>query len=129
VTDAEDFYAALEEYGVTPQEVRIMSECDNRIPMPPGGYKFTIDASGIEGWGVFASGEILAGEVIAPARVSNLRTVVGRFTNHGARPNALMVLQPNGNLDLVAIYSIRRGDEITIDYRQSMQLSGLKRVK
>ena len=127
--DRTDYFAALSEYGLTALEVRTMSESDNRIPMPPGNYKFKVDASWIEGWGVFASGDILPGEIIAPARISGLRTTVGRFTNHSVEPNALMVLQEDGDLDLVAIYSLTPGQEITIDYRQIMKLNGLKRVK
>ena len=127
--DRADYFAALEEFGFSAKDVRAMSESDNRIPLPEGHYKFVVDASWIEGWGVFASGDLLAGEIIAPARISGLRTVVGRFSNHSVAPNALMVLQPDGNLNLVAIHAIEKGTEVTIDYRQIMKLNGLKRVK
>jgi len=127
--DRVDYFIALDEYGLTPKEVRAVAESDNRIPMPPGDYKFKIDASWIEGWGVVATAVILAGEIIAPARLSGLRTAVGRFTNHAVTPNALMMLQEDGDLDLVAILFINQGEEITIDYRQIMQLNGLKKVK
>jgi SET domain-containing protein len=124
-----DFYTALDEYGFTPKEVQLMSEASNRIQLPPGEYKFRVDASDIEGWGIFAIREIPPGEIIAPARINGLRTVVGRFTNHSATPNAQVLIQLNDNINLVAARPIHWGEEVTIDYRQAMKINGLEPKK
>ena len=88
-----------------------------------------VAASKIDGKGVFATGDIIEGEVIAPARIANKRTPAGRFTNHAKNPNAMMILLDNGDINLVAKRAIsgckggNLGEEITIDYRQALSLA------
>ena len=102
---------------------------DDQIPMPFGNYKMMIANSRIDGKGVFATGNIAQGEVIAPARIDGKRTPVGRYTNHAKNANGIMVLRDNGNIDLVANKAINGcqggnlGEEITIDYRQALNLA------
>jgi SET domain-containing protein len=85
--------------------------------------------SKIDGKGVFATGNIEEGEVIAPARINGKRTPIGRYTNHSKNINAIMLLRDNGNIDLVAKKAINGcqggnlGEEITIDYRQALSLA------
>ena len=75
------------------------------------------------------------GAVIAPARIAGKRTPAGRYTNHSAKPNAVMVQLPSGDIDLVASRHIsgcaggQLGEEITIDYRQALRLSGIGSLK
>jgi hypothetical protein len=128
--DKHDFNDAITELGYDAATVRKMSEnLADQIPFPHGSYKVMVSDSKIEGKGLFATGNIEAGEVIAPARISSKRTPAGRFTNHAKNPNAIMVLRDNGDIDLMArraISGCRGGDlgeEITIDYRQAVRLS------
>jgi hypothetical protein len=131
--DRVDFLRALEEFGFDPAVVRAQSEClDDQCQLPAGSYKMMISASPIEGRGVFVTAPVEPGEVIAPARVGGKRTPVGRYTNHSRVPNAVMVLREGGDIDLVATRRIdgcRGGgssEEVTIDYRQALALSGLR---
>jgi hypothetical protein len=128
--DIADYYLAIAEYGFDHETVRKQTEnLEDQIPMPFGNYKIMIANSKIDGIGVFATGNIKEGEVIAPARIDGKRTPVGRYTNHSKNINAIMVLRDNGNIDLVAKKAItgcqggNLGQEITIDYRQAISLA------
>jgi hypothetical protein len=117
--DNEDYLLMLSEYGLLEELVRTLSEyTGDLIPLPPGRHKFRIGASQIEGRGILATAAISAGEVVAPARIGSMRTAVGRYTNHSARPNGVMVRRPDNDIDLVAVDQIIEGEEITVNYRQ-----------
>ena len=128
--DVADYYKAIDEFGFKHDEVRMQTEnTEDQIPLPYGNYKMMVSPSKIDGRGVFATGWIRSGEVIAPARIDGKRTPAGRYTNHSKTPNAMMYLLPNGNINLVATRDISGchggnvGEEITIDYRQALSLS------
>ena len=62
-------------------------------------------------------------------RVGEMRTPLGRYMNHSINPNAIGKYI-DGNIYVVATRYIKgdgsilgRGDEITIDYRESMKLA------
>ena len=104
--------------------------------LPTGSWKVKTGSSVIEGKGLFATADIAAGELIAPARISGKRTIAGRYTNHAAAPNAeFQAAFPYGDINLVALRTIEGcrggydGEEITIDYRAAyalkMRLEGL----
>jgi hypothetical protein len=131
--DRLDFLEAIAEFGLTPEQVREMSEeTSDLIPMPVW-VRARIMQSPIEGRGVFVSAPVYVGDVIGPARIRGKRTPLGRFTNHAKNPNAVMVQHPNGDIDLVALNRIEgcqggdQGEEVTIDYRQSAALSAVRR--
>ncbi len=133
--DKKDYEEMLKEYGFNEETVRQQSEnLEDQRDMPYGSYGWVVGASKIEGKGIIASDFYNTGDVIGEARIEGLRTPLGRYTNHSKTPNAKMILKDNGDIDLVAITSIKGscggqlGDEITIDYRQALQLSGLKPV-
>ena len=128
--DIADYYTAIAEYGFDQETVQAqVQNLDDQINMPYGNYKMMVAPSNIEGKGVFATGNIKAGEIIAPARIANKRTPAGRFTNHAKKPNAKMILLDNGDVNLVAAMPIvgckggNLGEEITIDYRQALSLA------
>jgi SET domain len=130
--DRQDYLALLAEVGIPHEIARAQSEnTDDQIPMPLGSYSMMVADSPIEGKGVFATANISEGAVIAPARIDGKRTPAGRYTNHSVAPNAIMVKRPNGDIDLVATRQIagctggQPGEEITIDYRQALRLSGI----
>lgn len=130
--DRQDYLALLAEVGIPHEIARAQSEnTDDQIPMPLGSYSMMVADSPIEGKGVFATASISEGAVIAPARIDGKRTPAGRYTNHSVAPNAIMVKRPNGDIDLVATRQIagctggQPGEEITIDYRQALRLSGI----
>lgn len=58
-----------------------------------------------------------AGLTVAPARLGDRRTVVGRLTNHSPLPNCRF--EPaSGGLLMVSRHEIAAGNELTVDYRQ-----------
>lgn len=122
--DRESYEAMAASTGLTAEEIKVQVESEtDQICMPEGmGPKVTVRPSPIHGQGIFLSAPADAGEVIAPASIAGMRTPAGRFTNHAAVPNAVMVARSNGDIDLVATRSIRgcaggdQGEEVTIDY-------------
>lgn len=132
VEDREDYYKALEEYGFNENTARAQSENPNdQIPFPSGSYQVGVFPSPIEGRGLFATGFIGAGTVIAPARINGKRTPAGRYTNHAKYPNAAMQFVGD-DIYLIASRDIpgcrggQLGEEITIDYRQCFELQGVR---
>lgn len=127
--DRLDYIAVLSEWGI-PHAVALAQSrhTGDMMPFPLGSYKVMVSDSTIDGRGLFATADIEVGEVIAPARIGEKRTPAGRYTNHSARPNARFELLQNGDLSLVAIRQIHGmrggmpGDEITIDYRQALEI-------
>jgi hypothetical protein len=131
--DRADYLAMLDETGFDHATARTQSENEaDQRPFPFGAWRVKTGVSAIEGTGLFATAPIGAGELIAPARIDGKRTPAGRFTNHSASPNAEMMLLPNGDINLMALEPIagchggQDGEEITIDYRQALALSGIK---
>lgn len=127
--DRMDYQAVLAEWQIPHAVAIAQSEhTGDLIPFPMGSYKVMVSDSAISGRGLFATAPIDPGEVIAPARVGGGRTPAGRYTNHSAHPNARFELLSNGDINLVATERIAGmrggalGDEITIDYRQALEL-------
>lgn len=135
--DRDDFGSLISEAGFSADAVRSQSENPtDQIPMPEGfGANVTIRNSPIEGKGVFLSFPVESGELIAPARINGMRTPVGRYTNHSKNPNAHFVKSDTGDIYLVASRRIEgyrggdQGEEVTVDYRQALSLSGIQLKK
>lgn len=135
--DREDFDLVVKSSGFTHETVRTQSENPHdQIKMPEGfAPKFAVRDSAIEGKGVFLSAPAEAGEVIAPARIDGFRTPAGRYTNHAKNPNAKFVKDHGGDIWLVALRRIagcaggNQGEEVTVDYRQALALSGINLIK
>lgn len=129
--DREDFKQMAKEIGWSIDDIKRTAEDESdMIELPSGSYKMKVGQSKIDGRGLIATGEIAAGEIIAPARIGKKRTIAGRFTNHSISPNAAMEYDLNNDqINLIAIRSIHGcrgglgGEEITIDYRKAYQLT------
>lgn len=128
--DNNDFLLAIAEFGLKEEKVREISENTNDIiDLPFGSYKIKLGKSKIEGTGVFATADIEPDEIIAPARINFKRTILGRYANHSAFPNAKMHFTKGGDMDLVATRKIsgclggQDGEEITINYREALKLT------
>src|SRR3990167_11278251 len=124
--DRQDYLLALQDVSISHALARqqTLNETD-QISMPLGHYKFMLGKSPIDGQGIFATANIQPNEVIGPGRINGKRTPIGRYTNHSVLPNARMTAT-NGDIYLIAAKPIQgqcggmRGDEITVDYRQSI---------
>jgi len=130
--DRDDFSDLIADAGFSAETVKEQSENESdQIGMPPGYAAITIRASAIEGLGVFLSYPVEAGALIGPARIDGMRTPLGRYTNHSSNPNAQFVRSDNGHIYLVALRRIAgceggsMGEEVTVDYRQALSLSGI----
>lgn len=131
--DRDDFISLIAEAGFTEEKVREQSEnTDDQISVHHSTMpKVTIRNSSIEGKGVFLSSPAETNELLAPARIGGMRTPVGRYTNHSKSPNAKFIMSDTGDIYLVALKPIAgchgggQGEEVTIDYRQALSLSGI----
>lgn len=118
--DRDDYERILVETGYTLAERRTISENpEDQIPMPRG-FAVAFLPSQIEGTGAFAMSVFLTGDVIAPARIGDKRTPVGRYTNHSTTPNARME-RDGDRINVVALRDIEYNEEITVSYRQAMK--------
>lgn len=130
--DTEDYKNIIKEVGLTEKDVRTQTEHEgDQVPMPHGDYKMMVSDSPIEGKGVFATANIKNGEIIGPALINNKRTPIGRYANHAAQPNAEMKLFGKdvyivATKDMVGCKGGFVGDEITTDYRKTLNLRGVK---
>lgn len=127
--DRDDFQQFLEENKFTEAWFNSVVENESDLtPMPMGWpCKFQLSPSAICGRGIFASAELMEGEVIGPARLGQKRTPLGRFVNHAKQPNAQMVKRGD-DIDLVALQKIegyaggKLENEITVNYRKAIQV-------
>lgn len=131
VQDQLDYEAVVAASGFTPKIIQQQVENpDDQIWVDNAITR--VSDSPIHGKGLFVTHPVKQGEIICPARINGKRTQAGRYTNHAVHPNAKMVQKPNGDVDLVAICDIEGcrggsiGTEVTIEYRQSLALSGVE---
>ena len=118
--DRADYAAFLSESGLLESLIREQSEnTADQVEQPNASA--LVKPSPIEGKGLFARHSVSAGDVVMPARVGGKRTVAGRYVNHSVAPNCVMRLS-GGDVDLVALRRIRSGEELTVDYRESLKL-------
>jgi hypothetical protein len=120
-----DYQYFLNEYGLSEEYVQslVQNESD-QIGMPEGFNHIFVNFSEIDGLGLFTLFPYKAGQMIAPARINGMRTPAGRFTNHSGTPNAIFAVNDFNDLVLIAIKPISEKEEITIDYRQAMEING-----
>ena len=127
IIDREDYQQVLLESGIPHDIARAQTENEtDQIKINLEVFGVRLSSSIIDGDGIFALGEFSANQFIAPARMNGLRTQTGRYTNHSLIPNAAMVKQEGDNIDLVSLKEIKKDEEITIDYRQALSLSGIE---
>lgn len=131
--DRDDYLSVLDEYGFTEEVVWNQSTNElDQIEMPEEWRPVTTKReSPIHGVGLFMNWPIKAGTVVSPARISGKRTPAGRFVNHSKTPNCKYVFV-GGDIYLVSLNDISgckggsNGEELTVNYRQALSLSGLK---
>lgn len=128
--DRQDFECLLIECGISADVVEAQSaNLDDQIHWECGIVR--VHESEIQGKGLFVTAPVPAGQVIMPARIDGKRTQAGRYVNHSLTPNCRMVMRENGDIDLVALVDLDGckggsvGQEVTIDYRQTLALSGV----
>lgn len=123
ISDArKDYSMFLSQLG-TDQETmdKVVQDHSDLMDMP-GGYFVELKPSKIHGMGLFATKNFKAGELVCPGRIDGKRTPAGRFTNHSPKYN--IVPEKVGD-DIIAIASrdIYAGEELLVDYRDSMRVN------
>lgn len=117
--DRSDYKKVLIETGINEEIARLISENpEDQTNDNAGCENIYLSPSELEGTGVFANIVFVAGETIGIARINNLRTKIGRYTNHSATPNCMYELCDN-LLKVIAIKDIQKDAEITVNYRQA----------
>jgi hypothetical protein len=130
--DRADFEAMLIEIGVTAEQVREESEIESdMVDLPPEyACRVSVRNSPIEGRGLFLCSPANAGELIAPGRIGDCRTIAGRYVNHAKHPNCEYRAEIDGNVNLYALADINgalggsAGCELTVNYRDAVKASG-----
>lgn len=121
--DRADYAVFLTQYGLDQPAMDRIVHHDDLIQMPYG-YEVEVRASVLHGQGLFALTTFEAQELICPGRIDGHRTPAGRYINHSPHPNAIGRLVGD-DIAAFALRPIAAGDEILIDYRQSMRLQGV----
>jgi hypothetical protein len=117
--DRRDYQEFLREINMSEEEAIAFSKREvDQIPMYMAPCKVKVGDSAIQGKGLIASTSIGFGEVIGVARIKYLRTPLGRYANHSADPNTVLVKMGKDELSMVAIRRIAEGEEVTVNYRQ-----------
>lgn len=130
--DRQDFLKMVEESGWTLEDIELASKHrKDCIPFPDGSYSICAGDSPIQGKGMFSTAVIKQHSLIAPMRLGGCRTPAGYLVNHSKTPNAMAFVNDLGDMFLVAIRDISGmvggdlGEEITLDYRQVIQVNNL----
>lgn len=123
--DRLDYFRFLDEIGLTQEQAKEMIEdLRDQIEFPPGaGDRVYVGTSKIHGNGLFAAFDEDSGTRLCPSRIGLKRTKAGRYTNHSKRPNCEFVPDQNGDIYLVAISKLAKGEELTVNYRQAKKAS------
>ena len=125
--DREDYRNVLIAHGINEQIARSMSE--NQLDQIDDiGSKFVeIKESSIQGFGVFSVKDMEVGECIGIARIDDKRTKIGRYCNHSRMPNCQFKICDNV-VQSIALKTIKKGEEITVDYRQAFSIANKLRL-
>lgn len=120
--DRQDFHTMLIEYGVSEELVALESAYEgDRIDVDLSVLGAELRTSDIDGLGVFATKTFLPGDMVGVANFEGKRTQFGRYVNHSAKPNVFVVADGE-NLMFVARTEIVPGQEITTDYRYTLEV-------
>ena len=98
---------------------RIISERRIEVSYSPLPNNLELRPSDIHGYGVFASEDIPAGQVLGLTHIESpelIRTPLGGYINHSMNPNCIRISEGN-RWYLQTIQDISEGEEITLMYK------------
>lgn len=123
--DYEDFKNIIKLYGFTEDIVKSQSENEGDVIGFDLPYQVRIAPSDRHGAGMFATAPIKTNAIICPVRIKDKRTPAGRYTNHSINPNAVMIVDSD-RINMKSLKDIEQDEEITVNYRNSMEILGVK---
>lgn len=124
--DYEDFKNVIRIYGFTEEVVKAQAEDESDLIDFDMECDVIVLPSDRHGNGLFSIRQIDQHSLICPARIGANRTPAGRYMNHSARPNAIMKIEDGKKINVYSVRTIEKGEEITVDYRNSMEILGVK---
>jgi len=98
---------------------RIISERRIEVTYSPLPNNLELKPSQIHGYGVFASEDIPAGDMLGLTHIESpelIRTPLGGYINHSMNPNCIRIQEGN-RWYLQTIQDIPQGEEITLMYK------------
>ena len=125
--DREDYRNVIKAHGINEQIARAMSENELDQIDDIGSDFIEIKESRIQGNGVFLTKDCVIGEFIGAARIGDKRTKIGRYCNHSRSPNCQFKICDNV-VQSIALKSIKKGEEITVDYRHAFSIANKLRL-
>jgi len=128
--DIQSYERVLEEYGITDADRQIVdaegSYADEDTDL---GDSYEIDRSEIEGKGAYAAMDFEIDDVVGRHTTrEGLITPLGRYLNHGNRPNCRLEWA-NAAVVVFAISVIYAAEELTIDYQTIVERQFRKVVR
>jgi hypothetical protein len=117
-----DYDNFLCEYNLSYEIVALISQIETDLMDMPAGNYVQLQKSKIHGQGLFATKNFEIGETVCPGRLNGKRTPGGRFINHSQFANVIPK-KLDDDIYMLAIIPINVGDELLVDYRQSMQVN------
>jgi len=120
--DRRDFELFLSQLGMTQEAMDAIVQIEHDLIPMPEGFDVETKDSALHGTGLFVTRDFSAGEFICPGRIDGKRTPAGRFINHSTKPNAKPV-KDGDDINAVALRKLSAGEEILIDYRESMRVN------
>ena len=121
-SDRRDFALFLAQMGVTQPDMDAVVQIESDMITMPEGVGVELRESKIHGMGLFATRDFEVGEVLCPGRLDGMRTPAGRFINHSKNPN-IKPVKSNDDIHAVAVKFIAKGDEVFVNYRDSMRVN------
>ena len=120
--DRRDFALFIEQIGLTQTQMDAVVQIEHDLMPMPSGFDVELLDSALHGKGLFVTRDFEVGVVICPGRLNGKRTPAGRFINHSLRPNAQPV-KYGDDIYAVALRALSAGEEISINYRDSMRVN------
>ena len=117
----------LKEENLTDEQIRPLVENKSDL-IEIEENRFYIDKSEIEGSGIFAKTDLWVNDIVGQALINDKRTQLGRWTNHSDDPNCKMEIVNNGCV-LVTLKPIKKGEELTTDYRKNKEIAKVYHVE
>lgn len=122
------FYEMLEEHKIDFDVLKkyLKSEDFLKLAGPVVDEKndnYRVDKSVIDGLGIFSNKDFKKGDVIGYGRLSNTRTLAGRYTNHSDMNNAnFYYIENSQDATLICEKDISINEEILINYRNHLHI-------
>ena len=110
------FKSMLKDIGYSAEQLQSITDHGSVAEFK--SYMYYKDKSSIHGIGVFAKKDITKGEIIGLGCIDGkYKTILGRYTNHSDKNNAMFYYLYNNDVIMIAEKNIPKFNEILINYR------------